>query len=126
MTREDHALIHAHLRLATGRLGTRQDEKDDLEEELRKAVLVEPGEIPPDVVRINSVVVIQEEGRQPIRLTVVAPAKADASRRLISFVSPMAAALIGYRKGDIVSCRLPGGVRTFEIVDVQQDAGIHE
>ncbi|TCZ69897.1 GreA/GreB family elongation factor [Flaviaesturariibacter aridisoli] len=59
-----------------------------------------------------------------MRLTLVPPVQADVSRRRVSFVSPIATALIGYRKGDTVRCNLPGGLRTYVIVEVWQEADL--
>ncbi|TCZ69898.1 hypothetical protein [Flaviaesturariibacter aridisoli] len=58
LTRDDYALIRAQLRLGSGRYGACPEERDELEEELKKAVLVEPHEISPEVVRIHSTVII--------------------------------------------------------------------
>lgn len=44
--------------------------------------------------------------------------EADASKGLISFVSPIAKALIGKKKGDRVEVQLPKGTETIEIQDV--------
>ena len=44
--------------------------------------------------------------------------EADASKGLISFVSPIAKALIGKKKGDRVEVKLPKGTETIEIQDV--------
>ena len=44
--------------------------------------------------------------------------EADASKGLISFISPIAKALIGKKKGDRVEVQLPKGTETIEIQDV--------
>ena len=44
--------------------------------------------------------------------------EADASKGLISFVSPIAKALMGKKKGDRVEAKLPKGTETIEIQDV--------
>ena len=44
--------------------------------------------------------------------------EADASKGLISFVSPIAKALMGKKKGDRVEVKLPKGVEVIEIQDV--------
>ena len=44
--------------------------------------------------------------------------EADASKGLISFVSPIAKALMGKQKGDRVEVKLPKGTETIEIQDV--------
>ena len=44
--------------------------------------------------------------------------EADASKGLISFISPIAKALMGKKKGDRVEVKLPKGTETIEIQDV--------
>ncbi|RYY58209.1 MAG: hypothetical protein EOO12_17365 [Chitinophagaceae bacterium] len=39
-------------------------------------------------------------------------------------LSPIATALIGYRKGDTVRCNLPGGPRSYVIVEVWQEGDL--
>lgn len=51
-------------------------------------------------------------------LRIVGVDEADASKGLISFVSPIAKALIGKKKGDRVEVKLPKGTETIEIQDV--------
>lgn len=48
--------------------------------------------------------------------------EADAGRGLISWVSPLARALIKARIDDVVSLRLPNGVEELEVVDVSYRA----
>ena len=44
--------------------------------------------------------------------------EADSKKGLISYISPIARALIGKNEGDIVQVQAPGGVRELEIVKV--------
>jgi transcription elongation factor GreB len=46
----------------------------------------------------------------------------DTSRGYISWISPMARALIKAREGDTVTLRAPGGVEELEILDVKYQA----
>ena len=45
--------------------------------------------------------------------------EADIKQRKISISSPIARALIGKVSGDVAEVQAPGGVREYEIVDVQ-------
>ena len=51
--------------------------------------------------------------------SIVGVDEADAGRGLISWVSPLARALLKAREGDVVTLRLPGGVEEIEVVEVR-------
>ncbi|OWW20524.1 nucleoside diphosphate kinase regulator [Noviherbaspirillum denitrificans] len=88
-------------------------------EELQRADVVEPGEIPPDVVTMNSVV----------RFTIT-PGKEEFCRRLVyprqavdsstvSVLSPVGSALLGLAAGSCIEWPGPTGEQLFiQIVDV--------
>jgi regulator of nucleoside diphosphate kinase len=74
---------------------------------------------PVDVVRLNSSVKIKTEGKDEIlKLTLVTPDKANIKENKISVMAPVGAALIGFRQGQQVKWRVPGGKRTFTIMEV--------
>ena len=50
--------------------------------------------------------------------SIVGVDEADAGRGLISWVSPLARALLKARAGEVVTLHIPGGVEELEIVDV--------
>ena len=50
--------------------------------------------------------------------TLVFPSDADIERRRISILAPIGTALIGYRVGDRIEWRTPGGTRRLEIEEV--------
>ena len=52
---------------------------------------------------------------------IVGEDEADIKQAKISITSPIARALIGKYAGDQVDVQTPGGVRTFEIVDVRYE-----
>ena len=54
-------------------------------------------------------------------VTIVGVDETDAPRNRISWVSPVAKALIKAREGDRVVLRTPGGVEELEILDVRYD-----
>lgn len=90
-----------------------------LQEELRKAILVKRAELPKDVVRLNSKVVIKEGNKNKLLdLTVVLPEKADIKQRKISIFAPIGTALIGFRQGEKVKWNVPSGKKTFTILKV--------
>jgi regulator of nucleoside diphosphate kinase len=92
---------------------------DALERELARAKVVDPSEIPDDVVTMNAKVGFRDLDSDEIEeYTLVYPSKADVLRNRISVLAPIGTALLGYRVGDSVEWRVPSGKRRFEIVDV--------
>ena len=96
-----------------------QDHLDLLEKELYRAVLVEPQDIPRDVVTMNSRVSITdtESGEQMV-YTLVFPSKANIADNKLSIMAPLGMALLGYRKGNIVKWTVPSGVKKLRVDDI--------
>ncbi len=61
------------------------------------------------------------DGRER-RVAIVGMDEIDAARGYISWVSPMARALLKAREGDIVTLRTPGGMEELEILEVKYAA----
>jgi regulator of nucleoside diphosphate kinase len=82
----------------------------ELVDELNRAVVVRPEEVPPDVVTMNSRVRLRDLDRdRTFEYTLVYPADADAAAGKVSVVAPIGAAMIGYRAGDELEWRMPDG-----------------
>ncbi|MEO7446218.1 MAG: GreA/GreB family elongation factor, partial [Ferruginibacter sp.] len=90
-----------------------------LQEELKRATLVKKDDLPQDVVRLNSRVVIKDAVKNKLLdLVVVVPEKADFKKGLISVFAPIGTALIGFKQGTKVKWEVPSGKRTFTIMEV--------
>lgn len=81
----------------------------DLEDSLRRAqVITDPGSS--DVVRVGSVVTVVEDGYdEEERYYIVGAHEADPANGRISNESPIGQALLGAKKGRVVTARTPGG-----------------
>ena len=91
----------------------------ELRAELDRAVVVDPKEIDPNVVTVNSRVLIQDVATgEEKEYTLVFPLAADFSVGKISVLVPLGTALLGFRKGDVVEWKVPGGLRKFKIKKV--------
>lgn len=102
-------------------------EADKLLNELNSATIMEPREIPGDVVTMNSVVKISfvDVGRQQ-EFKIVYPNEANFKEKKVSIFSPVATALIGFRVGDLIEWMVPGGltkIRIDEIIYQPESAG---
>jgi transcription elongation factor GreA len=60
-----------------------------------------------------------EEAGQRVTYQIVGDDEADLKQGLISISSPIARALIGKESGDVADVQAPGGVKSYEIVDVR-------
>ncbi|MCE8026381.1 MULTISPECIES: nucleoside diphosphate kinase regulator [Halomonadaceae] len=83
---------------------------DCLEEELERGEVIDPEDIPEDVVSMNSQVQFTDltRNRQMIR-TLVYPHALATTEDGISVMAPIGAGLIGLRIGDEIEWPLPGG-----------------
>lgn len=84
--------------------------RTELEAELDRADVVEPDEVPPTVVTMNSTVRFRvESSREEFELTLVYPKDADGSSGKISLLAPVGSALLGLSQGDEIDWPRPGG-----------------
>jgi regulator of nucleoside diphosphate kinase len=102
--------------------------KEDLEAELARADIVEPKDIPPTVITMNSTVRFRvESSAEDFTLTLVYPKNMDASGEKISILAPVGSALLGLSVGDSIEWPKPGGgilrVRVEEITYQPERAG---
>ncbi|HEC58084.1 hypothetical protein LCGC14_1338960 [marine sediment metagenome] len=83
---------------------------DQLESELARANVVEPSEVPPTIVTMNSTVkFVVESSEKEFELTLVYPNDLDSSGEKISILAPIGSALIGLSQGDQIEWPKPGG-----------------
>ena len=112
----DYLRITKHIKEARARKTLDAHEAEKLVTELEKAIVLEPQDIPSDVVTMNSVVKISFDGennQQEFRI--VYPDEADIRARKVSIFSPVATALIGFRVGDLIEWMVPGGLKRIRI-----------
>lgn len=86
-----------------------------LEQMIRNASLIAPGESPDGSVKLGSTVTVQDEFGET-NYTIVGPAEVDASMGRISLESPVGKALLGREPGDEVEVETPGGSRRVRIL----------
>ncbi|MFN2236597.1 MAG: transcription elongation factor GreA [Anaerolineales bacterium] len=71
-----------------------------------------------DTVEIGAKVVIQENGTEPEKYTIVGAAEANPSNGYISNESPLGKALMGHKVGDVITVNAPNGKFTVTLVKV--------
>ncbi|MDR1367267.1 MAG: transcription elongation factor GreB [Candidatus Accumulibacter sp.] len=72
-----------------------------------------------DHVFFGATVTVGEEGGKENRYQIVGIDETDPARNRISWISPLAGALIKAREGDIVRFRSPSGWREIEVLEVK-------
>jgi regulator of nucleoside diphosphate kinase len=88
-----------------------------LAERLDDAEVLEPSQVPADVVTMRSRVrVLDAVTGEEATYTICYPADATGSSERLSVLAPIGTALLGNRQGDIVRWPVPGGVRVLKIV----------
>lgn len=81
-----------------------------LRSELERADILEPHEMPPTVVTMNSTVRFSmEDDGEGLCLTLVYPRDADGSPDRVSILAPVGSALLGLSVGDTIDWPRPGG-----------------
>ena len=86
-----------------------------LSERINSAVLIDNTKTNPDVVSFGMYVKYNDKV-----IRIVGVDEADASKGLISFISPIAKALIGKKKGDKFEIKVPRGTEIVEIFEISQ------
>jgi transcription elongation factor GreA len=90
---------------------------NDLEGKIGHAEVIDPPTTG-DRVTFGSTVRLEDESGKDVRYWIVGSDEAAPARGRISVLAPLARTLIGKRVGDTVKAQLPGGAKTFEILDV--------
>lgn len=93
---------------------------DDLEQELERAAIMKAGEVPSDVVTMNSRVKVKDLNRGRVTTyQIVFPGEADIAKNRISVLAPIGTGLLGYSAGTTIEWQVPSGMRRFRILEVE-------
>lgn len=119
ITRDDMTRLKELVR--QGRKASRRDRDHlaELDQELERAEVIDTGDLSPDVVTMHSTVRVRDlDSGRSVVYTLAYPVDADIEKRRISVLAPIGTALIGYRAGDRVEWRTPGGTKRLQIEEV--------
>lgn len=90
-----------------------------LENEIRRAERVDPKEISPDIVTMNSLVeVVDLDTSKSMTIKLVYPNDADFRYGKVSILSLLGSALLGYKVGSIISFGAPLGKKEMIIKNI--------
>lgn len=90
-----------------------------LDEELARATIVQPEELSPNVVSMNSEFIYEDLTKaKRRRARLVYPRDANVDRGWISVLAPLGSALLGMEAGKEIRWSMPGGVRRLKLVEI--------
>ncbi len=119
INKNDFTRIHQSINLAKQSNAIKKAEAEQLLNELKSAKIVEPKDIPRDVVTMNSEVKIHfQNNKQQMKFKLVYPKDANLKENKISIFSSVASALIGYKVGDEIEWLLPTGLTKIVIDEI--------
>ena len=91
----------------------------ELENKLRYAKIIDESEIDTKTVQVgNTVKVLDMEFNEEESYTIVGSTEVDLTQNKISNESPIGAALMGAKKGQIVEAEAPAGVIKYKIISI--------
>ena len=93
----------------------------EFESRLANAQIIDPKTVKAEGrVVFGATVKLADDGTgRTVSYQIVGDYEADINAGMISVNSPIARALIGKRPGDVVEVKIPGGVKSYEILDVR-------
>lgn len=91
-----------------------------LQESLRTAEIPPPPPAPHEVVRFGATVTVREKNREE-RYRIVGVDETDLEKNHVSYLSPLARALLNAKRGERVEFKAPRGVRELEIVAIDYE-----
>lgn len=89
-----------------------------LEESLQSAQIVEPGDEARDVVRFGASVTVRESDGEETTYRIVGVDETDADNNWVSWMSPIARALLNHRSGERTRFKFPSGEQVLEIIKI--------
>ena len=91
----------------------------DIDDQLSRAMVIDPTTLSGDKVVFGATVTLLDEDDKKVKYQLVGQVEADAKDGKISYNSPLGRALIGREKGDEVEVSTPSGDRYYEIAKVE-------
>jgi transcription elongation factor GreA len=90
-----------------------------LETMLASARLLDKSKVGTDFVQIlNRVTLLNHNTKKEVVYTLVSEKEANLKEGKLATTTPIAAALLGHKKGDVVEVQVPAGTMKFEVLDI--------
>ena len=91
----------------------------DIDDQLSRAMVIDPTTLSGDKVVFGATVTLLDEDEKKVRYQLVGQSEADAKDGKISYNSPLGRALIGRQVGEEVEVSTPSGDRYYEIKKIE-------
>jgi len=92
-----------------------------LEQTLARAQIIDSKDLPNDKVYILSKVkVLDLKTKEEVVYTLVSPEESDFEAKKISVTSPIGKSLLGKKKGEVVSIKVPAGLLEYRIQEISK------
>ena len=91
----------------------------DIEDQLSRAMVIDPTTLSGDKVVFGATVTLKDEDDKKVKYQLVGQTEADARVGRISYNSPLGRALIGRHKGEEVEVSTPSGDRYYQIKKIE-------
>ena len=119
LSKLDYSRIHKCIHDARQMNTIGINEAEALLNELKSAQVVDSGEIPNDVLTMNTIVKISFlNTKKTMQFQIVYPDQANMKENKISILSPVATALTGYRVSNEIEWIVPSGLTKLRIDEI--------
>ena len=106
---------NAEYHAAKERQGQVEAQISDMEDQLSRALVIDPTTLSGDKVVFGATVTLLDEDEKQVKYQLVGQVEANASEGRISYASPLGKALIGRTVGEEVEVTTPSGEKYYEI-----------
>ena len=91
----------------------------ELEDELARGKVVKSQDIPDNIITMNSKIhLLDLDTQEEMIYRLVFPDNADVAEGKISILAPIGTAMLGYKTGDIIEWKVPGGITKLEVKEI--------
>ena len=111
---------NAEYHAAKDRQGWIEGRIAEIEDKIARAQVIDVSKLSGAQVKFGATVsVVDEDTEEEARYQIVGDHEADVKFGKLSVSSPLARAMIGKEKGDVVEVNTPGGVKAYEILKIE-------
>ena len=111
---------NAEYHAAKERQGWIEGQIAEIEDKMARAQVIDVSKLSGSQIKFGATVsVVDEDTEEEARYQIVGEHEADVKRGRVSITSPIARAIIGKEKGDVVEVMTPNGGKSYEITKVE-------
>ncbi len=119
ITEPDYQRLSILIKSTRERNGVDTEYLNKLEAELDRAEVVDPKQIPADVVTMRSKVRLKDlVSGEANTYSLVFPTEANFTEGRISILAPIGTAILGYKRGDTIDWPVPSGLRRLKVDEI--------